>query len=64
MCGEFSGRGVLTAKCKTLALTRGVTAKITDGRNATVAALLVTIVSATSTPSRTWTLKSESVRHR
>lgn len=43
---------------------RGVTAKITDGRNATVAALLVTIVSATSTPSRTWTLKSDSVRHR
>lgn len=43
---------------------RGVTAKITDGRNATVAALLVIIVSATSTPSRTWTLKSDSVRHR
>ena len=43
---------------------RGLTSRITAGRNATVAALLVTIVRATSTPSSTWTLNSDRARQR
>src|SRR6185312_8429279 len=43
---------------------RGLTSKSTDGRKATVAALLVTMVSATRTPSRTCTLNNDSARQR
>jgi len=43
---------------------RGVSRRSTAGKNATVAALLTSMVSATSPPKMTWTFHSDKVKHR